>query len=115
MDTFAPALVTHLANEPPALASLSTYAVDIKALSEKTAQHSMARTSSFNLLPMLWYNLDVEFEGGKWKNFPPVPTPMRWVLVNIFGWWQARWWRFGSCGTDGKRIELLALRKSYAA
>ncbi|CAD6584880.1 MAG: hypothetical protein ASARMPRED_001942 [Alectoria sarmentosa] len=81
MDTFAPALVTHLANEPPALASLSTYAFDIKALSEKTAQHSMARTSSSNLLPMLWYNLDVEFEGGKWKNFPPVPTPMRWNMI----------------------------------
>ncbi|KAF6238848.1 hypothetical protein HO173_002720 [Letharia columbiana] len=115
MDAFAPAFATHLANEPPALASLSTYAFDIKALSAKTAEYSMARTSTFNLLPMLWYNLDVEFEGGKWRDFPPVPAPMRWVLVNILGRWQARWWRFGTCGADGKRIELLALREGYPA
>nr|ANM86612.1 hypothetical protein [Cladonia uncialis subsp. uncialis]AUW30808.1 hypothetical protein [Cladonia uncialis subsp. uncialis] len=81
MDTLAPALATHLANEPPALASLATYAIDMKDLSDKTAKHSMARTSVVNLLPMLWFNLDVDFEDGKWNNFPPISGPVRWVLT----------------------------------
>lgn len=113
MDTLAPALATHLANEPPALASLATYAIDMKDLSNRTTKHSMARTSVVNLLPMLWFNLDVEFENGKWQNFPPISAPVRWVMVNILGRWQARWWRFGSCDADGKRIELMALREGY--
>ena len=113
MDNLAPALATYLANEPPALASLATYAIDMKVLSDRTAKHSMARTSMVNPLPMLWFNHDVDFENGKWKNFPPVGGPVRWVMVNILGRWQARWWRFGSCGADGKRVELMALREGY--
>ncbi|ERF73168.1 hypothetical protein EPUS_03009 [Endocarpon pusillum Z07020] len=115
MDTFGPTLHQHLLHEPAKLASLAKYPIDIRALSEKTAKYSMDRTSSVNLLPMLWFNLDLEFEDGKWKDFPPVSAPVRWVMVNVLGWWRAGWWRFGSCGADGRRVRLLALREEYAS
>lgn len=115
MDTFGPPLHQHLLHEPAKMASLAKYPIDIRALSEKTAKHSIDHTSTVNLLPMLLFNLDLEFENGKWKDFPPVPAPMRWVMVNVIGWWRAGWWRFGSCGADGRRVRLLALRDEYAS
>ena len=108
LDELLPSLQTHLANEPPALASLAKYDFDIRALADVTANHSMQSASIINLLPMLWFDLDVEFEDGMWKDFPSMASLVRWFMVNVLGWW-----RFGSYGADGKRVELLALREGY--
>ena len=69
MDSFGEVFHTHLVHEPPQIASLSQYPIDIKACSEKTAKHSMSRTSVVYLLPMLWFNLDLEFEGWDVEGF----------------------------------------------
>lgn len=113
MDSFGHDLHSHLKKEPEKLASLSKYPIDMKAISEKTARHSMNRTSAVHVLPILWFNLDTDFEDGKWKNFPEVPGPIKWVMINVLGWWRSNLWRFGSCGADGKAVPLLALRDSY--
>lgn len=113
MDTFGPALHKHLVNEPPKLASLSKYPIDIKAISEKLAKHSLGQASTTHLLPLVWYNLDVDFEEGRWRDWPPMPWLVRWIMVNVLSSWCWSWWRFGSVGADGRRVKLLALRDDY--
>jgi hypothetical protein len=114
MDAFGTALHSHLANEVAHLALLRQYPnIDMAAIKLATEKDSMNRTSPVYLLPMLWCNLDVEFEDGRWRDFPGLSALLKWIMVNIFGWWRSNWWRFGSVGSDGKRVQLLALREGY--
>jgi len=114
MDEFGSALHSHLSNEPARLASLKEYPnIDMVAIKAKAEKDAMDRTSPVYLLPMLWCNLDSEFEDGYWKDFPGLSAPVRWVLVNVFGWWRSNWWRFGSVDKNGQRVQLLALRDDY--
>lgn len=114
MDEFGPAMHTHLKNEVPHLASLKKYPnIDMATIKKATEKDSMDRSSTIYDLPMLWYNLDVDFEDGRWKDFPGLPAPVRWVMVNVLGWWRSNWWRFGSVDRNGKRVQLLALRDDY--
>lgn len=114
MDAFGAVLAAHLAHEPPKLASLGQYDFDMAPLSEQTATHSMKFMHVTDVLPMLWFNLDRAFEGGRWASFPDMPGPVKWVMVNVAGAWQRRWWRFASCGADGVQRELLCLTEAYA-
>lgn len=117
MDTFGQALHEHLKNEPPHLASLDQYSLEKKDLARirKAAEEdSMKRTSAVYLLPMLWYNHDVDYEDGLWRDFPGLPWIMKWIMVNIVGWWRSNWWRFGGVDRNGKLVTLLALRDDYA-
>ena len=70
-------LQLHLANEPPGLALPIQYPINMKALSERVAKHSMDKTSTVCLPLMLWLSLDLKFEDGNWRNFPPVPWPVK--------------------------------------
>lgn len=113
-DSFAPAFHSHLVREPLKLASLSKYNFDMKTLGDQTTQYALQRYSTTDVLPILWYNLDTKFEGGKWESFPPLPAPIKWYMVNILGWWKSNWWRFSSCGANlVERDELLCLREDY--
>ena len=104
----------HLQHEPDKLASLLAYpSLDIKAVAKRVEEESMKRDSMVYVLPQLWYNLDADFEGGRWRDFPEVPAPVKWVLINVVGWWKSNWWRFGSSGADGKQRPLLALSETY--
>ncbi|CAN8103979.1 unnamed protein product [Discula destructiva] len=115
MDTFGEVLAVHLASEPPKIATLSQYDFDLKPISDQTASHSLKFMHLTDVLPVLWFNRDVEFEGGRWTNFPNMPSPVKWVLINAAGSWQKRWWRFASSGADGVQRELLCLTEAYAA
>jgi hypothetical protein len=115
MDQFGEALHTHLKNEPSHLASLSRYpAIDLNPIRKATKDDSMRRTSAVYLLPMLWFNHDVNFEDGQWKGFPGLPPVVKWVMVNVLRWWRSNWWRFGSVDRSGKLVTLLALQEGYA-
>lgn len=97
------------------MASLGQYGdFDPKPLAEATAKHSMKYMHLTNVLPMLWFNLDKEFEGGKWTDFPEMPGPVKWVMINVLGSWQRNWWRFGSSGSDGIQRELFCLSDEYS-
>jgi len=113
LDSFASVLHSHLTQEPLRLAALSQYEFDIKPIGDNTTEHSLQKYSTTDVLPILWYNLDTKFEGGKWESFPPLPAPVKWYMINILGWWRGNWWRFGSCGANGAERELLCLRKDY--
>jgi len=113
MDSFGPALSAHLANEPPKLVSLAQYpGINIEAGMEKAAQHGIKSTSLHDM-GVMFYNMDLGFEGGMWKDIVPIPALIKWVIINVIARWHASWWRFGSCGANGQRRQLLALREDY--
>lgn len=115
LDSFGEVLASHLEHEPPKMASLGQYGdFDPKPLSEETATHSMKYMHVTNVLPMLWFNLDKEFEEGKWADFPAMPWAVKWVMINVLGSWQRNWWRFGSSGADGVQRELFCLSDEYS-
>lgn len=56
-------------------------------------------------------NNDVTFEGGMWSKWPPIPGLARWALVKANVVRNRGWWRFASCGTDGKPQAQFAVEK----
>ncbi|KAK9428120.1 hypothetical protein V1505DRAFT_358110 [Lipomyces doorenjongii] len=113
-NSFAEAFHSHLTNEPLKLVSLASYNFDMKAIGDATTQHALQRYSTTRVLPILWYNLDTKYEGGIWEDFPPLPAPVKWGMVNVMGWWRSNWWRFSSCSASlVEREELYCLRKEY--
>lgn len=111
LDKFLPALGQHLADEIPTLISLSRFGdkVDMLKLAEAEGRQVMGGLSKTRELPVFWANHDVDFEEGIHTEFPPVPAPVRWVLREVFGRWNAAWWKFGTCGFDGRPRELAFL------
>ena len=101
-------------HEPGNVAALSAYqSLNMKGVFDKTAKHGRQRSSMVYVLPQLWYNRDVDFEGGRWKSFPEVPELTKWFLINVVGCWKYNWWHFGSSGADGRQRPLLALSGGY--
>jgi hypothetical protein len=113
MDVFLPALHTHLCDEIPSLLALKRFPdlqSRLPALMEAEGQKVMGAMSKTELLPMFLLNHDVGFEGSR-HNFPPLPPPVRWVLREVCGRWNGGWWKFATCGFDGRARELRFLGK----
>jgi hypothetical protein len=79
------------------------------AMGKVEAEEVMGGLSKTEVLPVLWLNHDVTFEGGIHRGFPPVPAAVRWVLREVCGRWNAEWWKFSTCGFDGRPRELAFL------
>jgi hypothetical protein len=75
----------------------------------KWGKSTMMKAGLMDVVPFLFLNFDRTAEDGLWANWPPMPAPIRWMLVNVGGTWYAGWWRFASCGYDGKPKKLYAL------
>ncbi|KAK4156158.1 hypothetical protein C8A00DRAFT_30970 [Chaetomidium leptoderma] len=63
-----------------------------------------------DVVPFFLLNLDRTVEDGMWANWPPMPAPIRWGLINLAGAWHSGWWRFASCDAAGQPQELWAYR-----
>ncbi|CAI4218552.1 unnamed protein product [Parascedosporium putredinis] len=49
-------------------------------------------------------------EAPLWENWPPMPNPIKWGMVNIAGSWYSSWWKFSSCDANQRPKELYALK-----
>jgi hypothetical protein len=76
-----------------------------KAWGKKT----VTKAGTTDVVPFFLMNLDATYEGGRWANWPPMPAPVRWGLVNVAGSWNWAWWKFASCDAVGRPRELYAL------
>jgi hemerythrin len=83
----------------------SAAAAVFKAWGKKT----VTKAGTTDVVPFFLMNLDATYEEGKWANWPPMPAPIRWGLVNLAGSWNWGWWKFASCDAQGKPRELYAL------
>ncbi|KAK4116151.1 hypothetical protein N656DRAFT_774352 [Canariomyces notabilis] len=63
-----------------------------------------------DVVPFFLLNLDRTAEGGMWANWPPMPAPIRWGLINLAGSIHYGWWKFASCNAAGQPQELWAFR-----
>lgn len=108
IDTFAPTLITHLSEEIPTLLALSRFGCTLPLLDmiNLEAQKSPLFISITGGTPFFFRNLDVEFEDGLWREWPPMPGVIWWVMQRTFVQWNSRWWRFASCDGDGRMREL---------
>jgi hypothetical protein len=112
MDSFSTPMHAHLTSEPQSLLALSRFStpekpIDLAAIALAQGKKSVTFDFTLNVMPCFLLNMEnVEFEEGRWQSFPPVPAPVKWIMVSVIPLPRRRWWRFTSCGTDGKRKRL---------
>lgn len=117
MDSFVVAFRDHFHSEIHTIADLDN---TVKPSPEATAavgpvfakwgKASIMSAGLTDVVPFLFLNFDRTVEDNMWTNWPPMPGPIRWGLVNIGGMWNRSLWKFASCGYDGKPQVLYALR-----
>ncbi|KAK4132008.1 hypothetical protein BT67DRAFT_132435 [Trichocladium antarcticum] len=71
---------------------------------------TVTKAGVMDVVPFFLLNLDRTVEEGMWANWPPMPGPIRWGLVNLAGAVHSGWWKFASCDAQGMPHELWALR-----
>lgn len=70
---------------------------------------TVTKAGTADVVPFFLLNLDRTTEDGLWANWPPMPAPIKWGLINIAGAWHWGWWKFASCDAAGQPRELYAL------
>ncbi|KAK4494426.1 hypothetical protein PRZ48_014724 [Zasmidium cellare] len=109
IDSFAPALYTHLKEEIDTLLALDKYPSEpLKAMWAKADKHINDVGSFDEMFPLAFGCSDKGFEGGKHKH-PPVPYVMKMVVKYWFARKHQGAWRFCPCDFDGtpKRLYFL--------
>ncbi|ROV99837.1 hypothetical protein VSDG_03069 [Cytospora chrysosperma] len=122
MDGFHVNFETHFHNEIGTLSRLASHpnapAPDTPEAAEafntfKTwGKSTVTKAGTTDVVPFFLLNLDRtdQFEEGMWANWPPIPAPIKWGLINIGGWMNGNYWKFSSCDSAGNRRELYALQ-----
>lgn len=105
------ATISTLADHPKAPAEGSPEAAAAAAVFKAWGKSTVSKAGTTDVVPFFLLNIDrsTAFEDGRWANWPPMPAPIRWGLVNIAGAWHGGWWKFASCDAAGQRRELYAL------
>ena len=120
MDTFQTPFEQHFHSEISTIAKLSDHpnapkegtpenaaaAATFKAWGKST----VTKAGVMDVVPFFLLNLDRTVEDGMWANWPPMPAPIRWGLINIAGSLHSGWWKFTSCDSAGQPKELWAFR-----
>jgi hypothetical protein len=112
IDAFAPTLFDHLTEEISSLVSLSRFGenkLPLNSIWEPISRKAGSEVAMTGPLVFFFLNVDLDYEDGMWRNWPPIPGPVRFVLFRVLAWKNKGWWRFASCGYDGK------MKKLYAA
>jgi len=109
IDDFGPALYTHLKEEIPSLLALERFGSELPLLDMMTAEgRRMAQEPNRTTATMFFFlNVDATFEEGMWRDWPPIPWLVKWLMMRVFGCWHSGFWRFASCDYEGRPKELL--------
>ncbi|KAI0812867.1 hypothetical protein GGR55DRAFT_585567 [Xylaria sp. FL0064] len=118
MSSFQEPFETHFHSEISTIASLADHPNAPKPGSPEEAAASqtfktwgkstVTKAGTLDVVPFFLLNLDGTVEDGMWANWPPIPAPIKWGLVNIAGAYHNRWWKFSSCA-GGKPRQLYAV------
>ncbi|RFU28931.1 hypothetical protein B7463_g7428, partial [Scytalidium lignicola] len=118
MATFQDPFEIHMRSEVAILANLSKHPRTPKegSAEEKSVQAEIeAREGSklvnsgiTDVLPFFLFNFDRDYEDGLWMNWPPIPAPVRFIMMGIGRILHPGWWKFASCDTGRQRKELYA-------
>ncbi|KAI0860863.1 hypothetical protein F4860DRAFT_477973 [Xylaria cubensis] len=118
MSSFQEPFETHFHSEISTIADLANHPNAPKPGSPEEAKASLTfktwgkstvtKAGTLDVVPFFLLNLDGTVEDGLWENWPPIPAPIKWGLVNIGGAYHNRWWKFSSC-VGGKPRQLYAV------
>ncbi len=106
--------IAGLANHPNAPVQGTPEAANASATFASWGKKTVTKAGTTDVVPFFLLNLDHTVEGGLWANWPPIPPPIKWGLINIAGAWHSGWWKFASCDATGKPRELYALQFATA-
>ena len=70
---------------------------------------SLIKSGVMDVLPLFQFNFDREHEDGLWTNWPPIPGPVRWMLMSGAKVLHPGWWNFASCDAAGQMTALYAV------
>ncbi|EON95993.1 putative hemerythrin hhe cation binding domain-containing protein [Phaeoacremonium minimum UCRPA7] len=120
MDGFHAAFESHFHSEISTISKLAEHPNAPKPDTPEAAAASntfkawgkstVTKAGTADVVPFFLLNLDGTTEEGTWANWPPMPGPIRWGLVNIAGLFHSSWWKFASCDGAGQPKELYALQ-----
>ena len=118
MDTFREPFNDHFHSEIQTIASFAdlpnapkpgTPEAEAASQTFKTwGKKTLTKAGYTDVVPFCLMNLDGTFEEGTWAAWPPMPGPIRMMLVNGFGSWNWSWWKFSSCDGSGNPRPLYA-------
>ncbi len=113
IDSFGPTLHQHLSDEIPSLLALSKYGdkIHLNKLWDKQSIGKFNLHSAVTRVPFYLTNLDRTFEGGMWKNFPPIPKVAKYIMGNWIAGLNGGYWKFASCTWRGEPKELFVSDK----
>jgi hypothetical protein len=119
MASFQEPFEAHMRSEISAIAHLALHTRTPKeGSSEEKATHAaidaregnaLIKSGVTDVLPFFLFNFDSEYEDGLWKNWPPIPGPIRWMLMSAGRVLHPRWWKFASCDAARRRKDLYAV------
>lgn len=122
MDTFQAPFEHHFHSEITHIASFASLpsappqgsleADQAAAVFKSWGKKTVTKAGTTDVVPFFLMNLDTTYEEGRWANWPPMPAPIRWGLVNVAGSWNWAFWKFASCDSAGRPRELYALGES---
>ncbi|PKK51813.1 hypothetical protein CI102_4364 [Trichoderma harzianum] len=110
VDEFGQNLADHLHEEIMTILGLEKYRDKMKSLEEtfeKFANKDTAQLPPAGTLSWGFFNHDRGYENGLWKNWPPAPAPVVFMVRYVLFWVHSDWWQFASCDKYGKLRERL--------
>ncbi|KKA30582.1 hypothetical protein TD95_001096 [Thielaviopsis punctulata] len=119
MDTFKAPFEQHFHSEIQTIAGLHSHAnapiegsaeqVAASALFKTWGKATVSKAGVADAVPFFLMNLDSTAEEGLWANWPPMPAPIKWGLVNLAGSYYGSYWKFSSCDSNQMPRELYAI------
>jgi len=96
IESFGSTLTSHLHEEIGTLISLRAYGemVNIQQLITNEGEKAMKTASMVGTIEFVFHNLDIDFENGLHKDFPPAPWFIRFLVEWICWIPNRRLWRF---------------------
>lgn len=119
MASFQEPLEAHFRSEISTIADLAHHprtpqegSADEKAATaafDTRERNSLIKSGVTDVLPFFLFNFDREYEDGLWTNWPPIPGPVRWMLMSAAKALHPGWWKFASCDAARRRRALYAV------
>ncbi|KAJ3557002.1 hypothetical protein NPX13_g10019 [Xylaria arbuscula] len=100
--------IAKLADHPNAPKPDTPEATNASLTFKTWGKSTVMKAGTLDVVPFFLLNLDGTVEEGMWANWPPIPAPIKWGLVNIGGAYHNRWWKFASCA-GGQPRQLYAV------
>jgi hypothetical protein len=119
MATFQEPFDNHMRAEVSTIAALANHPKTPKLGSEQEKSvnkafetregNNLMKAGMTDVLPFFLFNYDREYEDSIWADWPPIPGPVRWGIMNVAKLLHPSWWKFAACDAQRQRRPLYAV------